>query len=490
MMNRTSLPTLILVGLLVPIALPGCPASANLCDNGACEAAARDDGGTPDGDAAVVPVDECLDKPDAPECLDEAAALFVSADGDATAADGTKAKPFKTLGAALGRITADRKRIYVCDGTYPEAVVLDTKHAGVSLFGGFTCEWLTSTTKPTLGDGPLALKVTGATGVAIAGLAFAAHDATDPGGSSIAAFVANADVTFKGVSLAAGLGKAGDPGVLVPFTYPAASELKGKDGADGGAAMPYTCPGDATTSSVGGAGGPNNGGAGQAGTVGPNNAGTLSQCEASTGGGPGQAGTSPAAATAAASRGSLGADGWEPATGPDGAKGGAGQGGGGGAGLGGGYGGGGGAGGCGGKGGPGGKGGGASIALAMLQATVRLEASSLTATNAGDGGNGAAGQTGQTPGGARGLADGAGTGCNGGNGGPGGTGAEGAGGPGGISVGVLHLGSPPDVDDATTAAITVGNRGAPGTGGKPGAAPAGNDGPAGVAEPIKNASQL
>ena len=322
---RTALP---LASLVAALASPSCSSSAATCeDDGTCQVAPGDDGGAPDGDAAVVPVDECLDKPDAPECLDEAAALFVSASGDATAADGTKAKPFKTLGAALGHITADRKRIYVCDGTYPEAVVLDTKHAGVSLFGGFTCEWLTSTTKPTLGDGPLALKVTGATGVAIAGLAFAAHDATDPGGSSIAAFVANADVTFKGVSLAAGLGKAGDSGVLVPFTYPAASELKGNDGADGGAAMPYTCPGDATTSSVGGAGGAS-GFDGQPGTPGPNNAGTVGPCAGIGTGGEGQAGPSPAAAQAAPKHGTLNADGWRSADGPDGAKGGAGQGGG------------------------------------------------------------------------------------------------------------------------------------------------------------------
>jgi len=492
MTNRTSFSTLTLAGLLVTVALPACPSTASLCDNGACEAAGHDDGGPPGTDAdANVPVDECLNKPDAPECLSEETALFVSAAGDATAGDGTKANPLKSIGAALERVAEGRKRIYVCEGTYPEAVVLGSKHAGVSLFGGFTCDWQVSEAKPTVGDGPLALKISGATGVAISGLAFVAADATEPGGSSIGAFVANADVTFKGVRLAAGKGKDGSSGTLVPYTYPAADVLKGKNaaGATAGAQTAVTCPGDASTSTVGGAGGASDGDDGKTGTTGPDNAGTLAKCLTGSNGGDGEPGVPAPAAAAGGKRGTLTADGWRPEPGIDGTKGGAGQGGGGGAGRQGGGGGGGAAGGCGGAGGPGGRGGGASIALALLQATVRSEGSSLAASDAGRGGDGSEGQTGQTPGGLRGFAN-AGSACNGGLGGPGGNGGAGAGGSGGVSIGVLYMGTSPELDAPTTADIVVGTAGVPGTGGKPGAAPAGNDGPAGVAEKIKDASQL
>jgi hypothetical protein len=437
-------------------------------------------------------MDDCVNKPDAPECITDERAFFVSPTGDDTAS-GTKAAPLRTLEATLGKVTADKKRIYVCDGSYAEDLVLEAKHSGVSIFGGFTCEWAASSAKPTFGKSALALKLTGATGVAIAGLAFDAADAKTSGGSSIAAFVSSAEVTFKNVRLKAGAGLAGEDGTLAAFTYPDATALQGKNGdAPGnGAATSVTCEGDNGTSTTGGAGGAS-GFAGDPGTPnGSPNGGSVSQCEINnTGGGNGQPGTSPPAAIATTKHGLLAEQGWQPYAGTSGAKGGAGQGGGGGGGYNGGHGGGGAAGGCGGAGGGGGKGGGASIALASLQSTVRIEGSSLVASNAGNGGHGVDGQPGQTPGGTRGLASGVGASCNGGNGGPGGNGAAGAGGPGGVSIGILYKGATPSVDPATSAATTVGTPAAGGVGGKPGVAPGGNDGPVGIADKLKNASEL
>ena len=178
-----------------------------------------------------------LNTPDDPKCLDEATALFVSITGDDAAADGTRSKPFATLAAALSQVTPTKRRIYVCDGTYPEDVRLTASHAGVSLLGGFTCDWSVSTDKPRFGVSPLALEVDGAAGVAIANIVFQAADATEPGASSIAAFVNASEVTFKGVSLLAGNGMNGADGVLVPFNLPSQQDLNGNDGSP-----PLTAP--------------------------------------------------------------------------------------------------------------------------------------------------------------------------------------------------------------------------------------------------------
>ena len=400
----------------------------------------------------------------------------MSRSGNDSSGDGTKAKPLKTVTKTLGKVSAHKKRIYICEGEYPEDVVLEAKHSGVSLFGGFACDWKASTAKPTFGDGAMALRINGATGVAIANLAFVAKDATSPSGSSIAAFISKAEVTFKNVALSAGQGFKGDNGTLTAITYPVADELHGKDAADAGAGFAYTCPGDTTTSSIGGAGGAS-GFDGENGSFGSaTNKGTISGCQSTTtGGGKGNDGADGTAAASITSPGQLGADGWHPASGIDGPKGKAGQGGGGGAGISGGSGGGGGAGGCGGAGGGGGRGGGGSIALASFQSTVRLDASTLKANGGGNGGDGAGGQVGQAPGGIGGNRTGA--GCLGGNGGAGGSGAPGGGGAGGISVGVLFSGDEPLLDSDTTNAIKTATKG-----GSAGAGP-GNPGIEGSAAP-------
>lgn len=469
-MKRITKDSAVLLGLtFVATALIACPAALDdRCSEGACLKISRDGNTSQDADPPDASVDPCLSNPTEPKCVnDETKATFVSGtNGDDGAALGTKAKPFKTLAAALGKLTKDKRRIYVCDGDYPEDVVLDATHVGVSLFGGLTCDWQTSANKPKFGKSQMALKISGTSGVAIADLAFEAKDAVEPGGSSIAAFVRNGEVTFKRVALAAGKGVNGADGTYEEFTFPA--DLKGNDGADGGAAKIVPCPDGSET--TGGKGGPS-GVSGEPGKPGQFfNAGTTSVCS-----GPGSVdtngkdGTPPAAASGAKSHGDLTNDGWQPSAGGNGDDGAPGQGGGGGYGSSGGTstGGGGGAGGCGGKGGGGGMGGGASVALASLQATVRIDASSLSTSNAGNGGNGVAGQPGQSPGGTGGNRTG--TSCLGGNGGAGAPGAPGGGGAGGVSVGVLYKGPQPTLDGATTSNIKIGAKGNPGAGpGNPG----------------------
>ena len=458
--SKTALASL---GLLCGLGflVTACPAVLDdECAEGACgpRTNAGEGGSDVVDGGADAPVDPCVNTPTDPKCLDENTALFVSApNGNNADATGSQAKPFKTIGAALGKITATKRRIYVCDGTYPEDLALTAAHSGVSLFGGIDCTFkAVSTNKPIIGATANPVKIDGTTGLAIADVSVVAADAAT--GSSIAIFASGSDLSLSRVRVTAGAGGNSDPGTRTDYTLN--STLTGNDGSAGGGAKTVVCPaGDTTTGGKGGASGFD----GDPGTPGADNKGTVSACSMSNmGGANGAVGTTPAAAIGAVVSGNLKNTGWLPEPGSDGASGGAGQGGGGGAGLGGGTGGGGGAGGCGGKGGGGGNGGGASVAIASYQTTLRLINAVLVAKDAGGGGAGASGQAGQTPGGAGGAKTSATTSCQGGNGAAGGSGAPGGGGAGGISVGILFKGSAPIADDGTKQAIIVGKKGAPG----------------------------
>jgi hypothetical protein len=71
----------------------------------------------------------------APADIDEALGVFVLA--DAPQGDGTRTRPFGTIGKAIEIAKAFGKRVYVCDGTYRESLVLAD---GVSVTGGFECK--------------------------------------------------------------------------------------------------------------------------------------------------------------------------------------------------------------------------------------------------------------------------------------------------------------------------------------------------------------
>jgi hypothetical protein len=422
-------------------------------------------GGADGGDGGPM-TDPCIDNPTALACLDESKALFVSNPNgnDQDAAAGTKKNPFKTINAALAKIDAKRRRIYVCEGAYFEDLALNATHSSLSIFGGLDCAWNAAPAiKPVIGASANPLKIDGTAALAIADVAVVAKDAAT--GSSIAAFVNGGDTTFKRVKLSAGKGADATDAVLTPFTnFPIQTELDGVNSPDtmtGGAAKTVSCPGGLMTKG-GKGGGP--GLAGDPGTPGPPNAGAISNCTgvvAGQAGGPGMNGAG------AASPGDLKADGWFASPGVGGAIGSPGQGGGGGYGNAG-AGGGGGAGGCGGAGGVGGKGGGASIALAAYLASVTLEDSTLEARDGGQGAKGSVGQDGQTIFGFRGT--GSGGACNGGNGGTGGIGGIGGGGAGGSSLPLAYKGIRPKTDAKTDSSRAVGKKGSGGrpTSGNPG----------------------
>ncbi len=441
------------------------------CDFGLCSGATTSpDGSNPgDGGDGGIPVDPCVDTPSDPKCLDETGAIFVSKAGTG---DGSRANPVGSVGAALQKIDDKRRRIYVCEGTYPEDIGFTPAQNGVSLIGGFDCAWTPKKdAKPVLGSSATPMSSKGTTGLALVDIAVEAKDATD-GGSSIALFVSGGSVALKGVRLVAGNGSKGEGGTLKPNTYKPSSDLAGNSGTAGGGGEAKTITCDDGSTSVGGAGG----NAGTAGSPGKPDldggaGGSLAACEGSnTGGGNGGPGSSPTPGQSATTLGKLTADGWIPESGMPGKNGGPGQGGGGGGGANG-TGGSGGAGGCGGAGGGAGKGGGASVALASLNAAVQVERGELSAKNGGDGGNGILGQDGQTPGGSRGT--GFNMACNGGNGGPGGKGGAGGGGAGGVSTAILYVGSAPITDAPTQTRLKAGS---PGQGGRDGTLGTGNVG--------------
>jgi len=439
------------------------------------------DGGADSG-IVVPPGCSLEDEPKAnPKCVVNSLGVFVSATGgDDTAGDGTKEKPFKTFGKAVLSLSTQQFRLYVCEGNYEANLAFDASRSGLGIYGGFACnDW-----RYTGGRGKVAaadvsapaLRLIGLTSATVSDMEFSVGDATNDGGSSIAAFVANTDVNFTSVKLSAGKGKAGKSAQVPAFPFPA--DLDGNPGSSAGpgAAKTAKCQGDGFTT-VGGKGGAINGDGDPGTPKVPDGhggaAGTHDSClKLNAGGLPGDNGPAGPDGAGAGVAGTLDANGWSAAAGVNGTNGSPGQGGGGGGGKDWG-GGGGGAGGCGGSGGPGGQAGGSSIALASFQSSVRFVGSDLVASDGAGAGNGAGGQPGQTVVGAGGTVPG--SACPGGDGGKGGKGGTGGGGAGGVSVGVVHSGNAPNVDSATT--ITIGQGGAKGAGAIPGTHD-GIDGPA------------
>jgi hypothetical protein len=433
-----------------------------------------------------------------------AAGLFVDPVSGDNANPGTRERPLKTIRAALELLRGDAgagiTSLYLAQGSYDEdQLVLDRPVSLYGAYGGVAHNWKRRTEYTSFLDGgTVGFTVSGLkgdAGVRMEWLTMASANASTAGAPSIAMRVLNTqDLLLHHANLMAGQGAAGAQG---------ARGDAGPDGPDGG---PGTAGNGATTGSGGGAtphfcgaenhsGGPGRSGAkftagstgglgqpltdggtdggigGAAGTPIPQ--GQIYYCEA----GPGQDGTSGSSGSPGDAgpggggigelrdgtwvatpqgRGGMGTPGTAGAGGGGGGSGGAcpeGEGtgtnqtaGGGGSGAGGG-------GGCGGLEGQGGGAGGASIALLLMDSTVRLGEVALSTRGGGQGGAGGQGGTGGLggvggPGGGGGSiftgslymtknytsfgGDG-GTGGNGGNGGPGGAGGGGAGGP---SVGI------------------------------------------------------
>ena len=426
------------------------------------------------------------DPKDSPACVVDAEGIFVDANGS-DASPGTSTQPVKTIGTGISLAQGSRGRVYVCAGSYSEAVALTTS---VSIYGGFACGTYAYTgvlPVVTAPGGSQALTVTGASNVTIEDMQWVSPDATGTDGngggmSSIAASLANdPGLTVKRCAFQAGAGAAAVNGSTTGDTY-AASAPGGLAGTatGGGADVAQTCTNGSGTTDSGKGGGPSSGGSnGTMGTSDPaispaypddgnhdGAKGTNCGSGSAHAGSYGLAGTAGLAATTA---GKLAATGWMPSAGGIGVAGGVGQGGGGGASTDATGGGGSGSpGGCGGDGGKGGAGGGASIGLVVYQSTVSLSSSTLVVTTGGAGGSGSKGGTGQS---VSGGGSGAGLACQGGAGGYGGSGGGGAGGTGGISVGIAWTGTAPTLDGTLTptapalAGVTLPSSAAAGGGG-------------------------
>jgi hypothetical protein len=403
--------------------------------------------------------------------VDEAHGVFVApaaAGGSDATGTGTRAAPFASIGHALDLAKASGKRVYVCEGTYVEAVVIDGAHDGVGLYGGLDCARWTYATAHRVVVAPassgFALEIANlTTGATVADVEFDAQDAnpTQAGESSVAAFVHGAqNVSLQRVTLLAGKASDGEAGVsagsggptnwtTMPLqgtdatsTAPGAATvcqcaLHGSSSGGGGGAAPLDADGGAALD--GGSGLPDYDDDG--GSAGANGA----LCALLGTGGSGEGAPAAPSDIPTASSGSVSAAGWSPATGASGGFGTPGQGGGGG-GAGPettGFGGGGACGGCGGAGGGGGGGGGGSIALLVYDSSLALSSCTLTPFIAGSGGPGGRGEPGQ-PGGIGG--GGGARGCQGGAGGYGSGGNGGQGGPGGVSLGVAFSGTAPAID--------------------------------------------
>ncbi|WP_437984275.1 hypothetical protein [Sorangium sp. So ce117] len=450
---------------------------------------------------------------DASTVTDECA-VFASATAEA-GGDGTKAKPYASLGEAVAN--AKGKRVLACtSGAFAESVTIGAK---VEVIGGFDCEadWTWSAEARSAIEGPagaVALTMTEtASGAKVRSFAVRAASATELGGSSIGVAVADIEAELAQVDVTAGDGMAGAKGEMptdasqagasAPMT--SASAACARDELVRGGDPGVTACEDGETR--GGAGGPGgitstDEGNGQKGADGaplsePNpdeygigGAGQAdANCRRGEDGLPGTGGE----AGAAGSDTRLMLDGIAGGDGGNGRTGRKGQGGGGGGGAKAGLfcqagadtfegpgasGGGGGAGGCGGKGGGGGKAGGSSIGIVSLGTKLVLTEVTVAVGKAGKAGDGVAGQSGAD--GGVGAAGGAASGtspstrgCDGGRGGQGGAGGPGAGGRGGHAVGLAY-GVVPGAA-VTLASFMVG---AAGDGG--GTAPGGNAGEAGV----------
>jgi len=434
-------------------------------------------------------------------------AVYVSPAGD-DAANGTRAAPLKTIGAALALAgTSGKTRVNVAQGTYPENVQL---RSGVSLFGGYDAATWTrapATFVSTIGPGPsasaAAVQGDNVTGVIIDGFTIRSGDATLRESAYGMVFTSSV-ATISGNHIIAGNGGAGGNGFGGLAGQSGIAGLDGQPGSaigpegDGGFQRMLVCFGTTIIGGAGGAGGSAgavgqdgapgnlpNGGSGGAGGLG----GATPPLPAGGNGQNGLAGTNGAAGAGGGSFGGFdilgrytNAAGFAGGLGQHGGGAGGGGGGGGVDGTGGGNGAGsGGTGGCAGTGGGGGGGAGGSFGIVGVLSTLTVTGNTIQTGNGGAGGaggSGAAGGTGAAGGlGATNDAPQVGAGGNGGTGGDGGAGGPGGGGGGGPSVGI--------VSQAGTLS-QAGNVFVLGTGGAGGASPGGNAGATGLQTQIRN----
>src|SRR5882724_1536572 len=145
-------------------------------------------------------------------------AIYVSPAGD-DAANGTRAAPLKTIGAALAlAAVSDKPRVNVAAGTYAENVEL---RSGISLYGGYDpATWtrdpatFVTIIGPSPGPSSSAVAVQGdnVTGVTIDGFTIRSGDATGPRESAYGVVLTGSVATISGNHIIAGNGVAGGAG--------------------------------------------------------------------------------------------------------------------------------------------------------------------------------------------------------------------------------------------------------------------------------------
>ena len=499
----------VLASILMGACAVGCTmVSSNFCDYVTCVDSV--DGGDASVDSATDgSVDAKADRDPPPpgcetpneplknpeKCLVDSFGVFVSAGGSDTN-DGTKAKPFKTIGKGL---LAGKDRIVVCEGTYAES--LDIK-GDVEIYSGVTCDFARAGGKAKIApEASTGLTVENGV-VGLYDVEVTAKAATTPGASSIGILAkSGAKLTLRRSTVAAAAGADGNDAAATGNNHVASVEGNPASGSTGAGAKVCACPMfGASEGGAGGAGGNaaipagKNGAPGAAnpapattgGATGAGGNGAPDGISSCSNGVPGSPGAARQGGKVSSAAGAASASGWTPSTGGAGEAGNPAQGGGGGGGS---FyaammssgGGGGGCGGCGGAGAPGGGSGGASIGILAVDAQVDIGGTTISTAK---GGAGKAGGTGQAGGGG----GGGGTvgACAGARGGAGAGGGGGAGGHGGPSVGIAYTGDAPMIDGkavadgASAAGVQVGEPGAGGGGGEGGAAVVGAI-PAGVA---------
>ena len=420
--------------------------------------------------------------------INEGFGVFVSASA-AEGGDGTRAKPYRMIAAGLDEAVKQRKRLYVCTGTFEEAVKIRN---GIPMVGGFDCTapaWTLSGARTTVKSpaSPAIVAEDIDVPTRVVGFDVVAPDAADPGGSSIGMLANKAGaLQIASSKITAGKAQAGAAGEEGTQLFTAATAA-GKPGAAeedfvksplyqltrnaGGAPGTNVCVGAAGFAGEPGGNGGNGGGYDCAQvvvidatvyrwavvTTAANITLTPTSGEIRTG----AAGAQGSDGASASALGLFSESGFVPADGAAGTNGGGGKGGSGG------NGGpmtssictkghvgesasgpGGGAGGCPGLAGTAGKGGGASIGvLALGSAGLAFDACEIVAGSGGAGGRGTLGSS-PTEGGLGGTASGTSTAA--GAGGPGGRAGVSGSGAGGPSIAIAHTGGEPKVENGTT----------------------------------------
>jgi hypothetical protein len=493
--DRSSVAAFVLLGALGAIVVaPGCDAFGGDSDDKAVDqpAPAADGGGAPDADGPKAPP---VGGPATSSELTNALGIFVANTGS-DSADGTSERPLARIQPAIDLAKKVGKRVYVCAGTYLEALVVADS---ISIVGGLDCSaptWKTSTSfsRVEAPESPAIRASNIASPTRLEGLDITAPGATAPSGSSIGLIADKASALVVARSkITAGNAMKGDNGVegiqLANAATTTGAAIPGAvDCATPSPGLPY-CSSFGTPPS-GGQGGTNTcvgapgfvtqaGGTGGTGGLydvkSVNVMGQTSQlfvavpnaeAKAAPPGRTGADGVDSPDGLAAASTGAFSAAGYTPADGNNGTNGTGGSGGSGGDGL---YpgaapfisaaplnarfrgwgGGGGGAGGCPGLAGTAGKGGGASVAAVLIDSATTFDGVQLVAGNGGDAGHGSLGSA-PLAGGARNNPEIPGQNptlapCLGDPGGRGGFAGVSTNGGSGPSAGIAHVGAAPKI---------------------------------------------